>query len=120
MIFRLYSKDIVKPMVEFDNVFGIETKYHRLRRFLVFFPEYQEYKMSIFGICFILYFFKLSAYRGFLVLNMFGRQFLTSWLRPNMELLPGVIVPVFIEFTGFYLELSFQYLFSSLVPEKTQ
>ena len=29
VIFRLYSKDIVK--------LGIKTKYHRLRRFLVFF-----------------------------------------------------------------------------------
>ena len=27
--------------------------------------EYQEYKMSIFAICFILYFLKLSACRGF-------------------------------------------------------
>ena len=66
--------------------------------------------MSIFGICFILYFLKLSACRGFLVLNMFERQFLTSWLRPNMELLPGIIGPVFIELTSFYLGLSFQYL----------
>ena len=33
VIFRLYSKDIVDN----DNVFGIKTKYHRLRRFLVFF-----------------------------------------------------------------------------------
>ena len=31
----------------------------------LFFLEYQEYKVSIFGICFILYFLKLSACRGF-------------------------------------------------------
>ena len=39
VILRLYSKDIVRPMSNhwFDNVFGIKTKYHRLRRFLVFF-----------------------------------------------------------------------------------
>ena len=48
----------------FDNVFEIKTKYHRLRCFLVFL-EYRESKMSIFGICFILYFLKLSAFRGF-------------------------------------------------------
>ena len=30
-----------------------------------FFLEYREYKMSIFGICFILYFLKLSACRGY-------------------------------------------------------
>ena len=40
----------------FENVFGIKKK---------FFLEYQEYKMSIFGIFFILYFLKLSACRGF-------------------------------------------------------
>ena len=34
-------------------------------------------------------------------------------------LLPGVIVPVFIEFTGFYLELSFQYLWSSLASTRS-
>ena len=34
----------------------------------LFFLEYQEYKMSIFGICFILYFLKLSACRGLLVI----------------------------------------------------
>ena len=33
--------------------------------FSCFFLEYREYKMSIFGICFILYFLKLSACRGF-------------------------------------------------------
>ena len=54
MFLRLYSKDIVKPM-NMDYVFGIKTKYHRLCCFLVFFLEYREYKMSIFGICFILY-----------------------------------------------------------------
>ena len=37
------------------------------------------------------------------------RKFPPSLLRRNIGLLPGVIVPVFIEFTDFYLELSFQY-----------
>ena len=50
MVFRLYSKDIVNPI---DSVV------------FLFFFEYQEYKTSIFGICFILYFLKLSASRGF-------------------------------------------------------
>ena len=50
----------------FDNVFGIKTKYHRLRCFLVFSSISRIYKMSIFGICIILYFLKLSACRGFM------------------------------------------------------
>ena len=33
--------------------------------FSCLFLEYREYKMSIFGICFILYFLKLSACRGY-------------------------------------------------------
>ena len=37
VIFRLYSKHIVKPIYWFDNFFGIKSKYHRLRCFLAFF-----------------------------------------------------------------------------------
>ena len=33
---------------------------------------------------------------------------------PKHGALAGVIVPVFIEFSGFYLELSFQYLLSAV------
>ena len=35
-------------------------------------------------------------FRTFMV---FERQFPSSWLHSNIRLLPGVIVPVFIEFT---------------------
>ena len=35
-----------------DKLFGISLKYNQLRHFLVFFFEYRECKMSIFGICF--------------------------------------------------------------------
>ena len=37
--------------------------------------------------------------RLFTTFMVFERQFTPSWLRPNMVLLPGVIVPVFTEFT---------------------
>ena len=72
VIFRLYFQRHCHCHW-FDNVFGIKTKYHRLRRFLgFFFLENQEYKMSTFGICFILYFLKLSACRAFVHIVLKG------------------------------------------------
>ena len=48
VMFRLFSKDIVQPI---DNIFGINTKYQTV--VFLFFLEYREYKMFIFGICFV-------------------------------------------------------------------
>ena len=51
-------------------------------------------------------FLKMGKYIGNMVLKLLTTfiavegQFLPSRLHPNMRLLPGVIVPVFIEFTG--------------------
>ena len=83
VIFRLYSKDIVIVILLFvhcqehylsfrlyfkdiANVFKINTKYHRLRCFLLF-REYREYKMSIFGI----YFISIEHVRARLVKHVF-------------------------------------------------
>ena len=48
VIFRLYSKDIVKPIDVFGLtiVFGIKTKYQRLRCFPVFFLNIENARCS--------------------------------------------------------------------------
>ena len=59
LVFLIFKKE-----QENDGVGDISSLFQRHCQTL-FFLEYQEYKMSIFGICFILYFLKLSACRGF-------------------------------------------------------
>ena len=58
VIFRLYSKDIVRPIRWFDNVFGTKTK----QSTNLFFLQYREYKMSIFVICFTLQICQQACY----------------------------------------------------------
>ena len=68
VIFRLYSKDIARPIGWFDNVSDLIMSLVQRRNitdsvvFLVFFLEYREYKMSIFGICFILQIYQQAYY----------------------------------------------------------
>ena len=60
-----YKIKQIPKMDILDSRYSRKTRKQRLRCFLVFL-EYRESKMFIFGICFILYFLKLSACRGFL------------------------------------------------------
>ena len=53
-MFRLYSKDIVKPM-NMDYVFEIKTKYHRLRCFLVFFLNIESTRCLFLEFVLLLY-----------------------------------------------------------------
>ena len=59
-----YSGYKIKQIPKMDILDSRYEKECLYRCFLVFL-EYRESKMSIFGICFILYFLKLYACRGF-------------------------------------------------------